>query len=149
MLFAKSFGCALQGVDACLVTVEVTLSEGQKFHTVGLPDNAIKESQHRVVAAIKNLRFRLPLKKIVVNLAPADIKKEGSSYDLPIALGLLKATNQLNSDLLDKYVIMGELSLDGQLRPIKGVLPIAIEARRLGFQGIVLPKEKRSRGGHR
>ena len=141
MLFAKSFGCALQGVDACLVTIEVTLSEGQKFYTVGLPDNAIKESQHRVVAAIKNLRFRLPLKKTVVNLAPADIKKEGSSYDLPIALGLLKATNQLDSDLLDKYVIMGELSLDGQLRPIKGVLPIAIEARRLGFQGIVLPKE--------
>jgi magnesium chelatase family protein len=92
-----------------------------------------------VVAAIKNLRYRLPIKKIVVNLAPADIKKEGSSYDLPISLGILKATGQLKSDLIDKYIIMGELSLDGCLRPIRGVLPIAIEARRLGFQGIVLP----------
>jgi magnesium chelatase family protein len=141
MLLAKSYGCALHGVNACLVTIEVTLTEGEKFHTVGLPDNAVKESQHRVVSAVKYSRYRLPLKKVVVNLAPADIKKEGSSYDLPIALSILKATHQLNSDDLDKYLIMGELSLDGQLRPIKGVLPIAIEARRLGFKGFVLPKE--------
>lgn len=144
MLLAKSFGCALQGVDASLVTIEVTLNEGHKFYMVGLPDSAVKESQHRVVSAIKFHRYRLPFKKVVVNLAPADIKKEGSAYDLPIALSILQATHQLKSDILDKYVIMGELSLDGQLRPIKGVLPIAIEARRLGFKGIVLPKENGS-----
>ena len=130
MLLARSFGCALKGVDACLVTIEVTLSEGEKFYTVGLPGNAVKESQHRVVSAIKYSKFRIPYKKIVVNLAPADIKKEGSSYDLPIALSILKATQQLKSDALEKYVIMGDLSLDGKLRPIRGVLPIAIEARR-------------------
>ena len=141
MLLAKSFGCALQGVDASLVTIEVSLNEGHKFYMVGLPDNAVKESQHRVVSAIKFHRYRLPFKKVVVNLAPADIKKEGSAYDLPIALSILQATRQLTSDFLERYVIMGELSLDGQLRPIKGVLPIAIEARRLGFRGIVLPRE--------
>ena len=141
MLLAKSFGCALHGVDASLVTIEVTLNEGHKFYVVGLPDSAVKESQHRVVSAIKFLRYRLPFKKVVVNLAPADIRKEGSAYDLPIALSILKATGQLKSDVLEHYIIMGELSLDGQLRPIKGVLPIAIEARRLGFKGIVLPKD--------
>mgnify|MGYP001827043986 CR=1 FL=1 len=144
MLIAKSFGCTLLGVNANLVTIEVTLTEGDRFYMVGLPDNAVKESQHRVVSAIKYSKFRLPLKKVVVNLAPADIKKEGSSYDLPIALSILKATHQLKSSTLDKYLIMGELSLDGQLRPIKGVLPIAIEARRLGFRGMVLPKENGS-----
>lgn len=141
MLLAKSFGCALQGVNASLVTIEVTLNEGHKFYMVGLPDNAVKESQHRVVSAIKYLRYRLPFKKVVVNLAPADLKKEGSAYDLPIALSILHATQQLRTDFLEKYMIMGELSLDGQLRPIKGVLPIAIEARRQGFKGFVLPKE--------
>jgi magnesium chelatase family protein len=141
MLLAKSFGCALHGVDASLVTIEVTLNEGHKFYVVGLPDSAVKESQHRVVSAIKFLHFRLPFKKVVVNLAPADIRKEGSAYDLPIALSILKATGQLKSDILENYVIMGELALDGQLRPIKGVLPIAIEARRLGFKGIVLPQK--------
>ncbi len=139
MLLAKSFGCALHGVDATLVTIEVSLNEGHKFYVVGLPDSAVKESQHRVVSAIKFLRFRLPFKKVVVNLAPADIRKEGSAYDLPIALSILKATGQLKSEILEDYIIMGELSLDGTLRPIKGVLPIAIEARRLGFKGMVLP----------
>jgi len=141
MLLAKSFGCALQGVDASLVTIEVTLNEGHKFYTVGLPDSAVKESQHRVLAAIKFNGYRMPRKKVVVNLAPADLKKEGSAYDLPIALGILKATHQLKTDLMEKFVIMGELALDGQLRPIKGVLPIAIEARRLGFKGLIVPQQ--------
>ncbi len=141
MLLAKSFGCALLGVDASPVTIEVTLNEGHKFYMVGLPDSAVKESQHRVVSAIKFHGFRMPFKKVVVNLAPADVKKEGSAYDLPIALSILQATQQLRSSLLDKYVIMGELSLDGRLRPVKGVLPIAIEARRQGFKGFVLPRE--------
>jgi len=139
MLLAKTFGSAVQGVDACLITIEVQVGEGNKFYMVGLADNAIRESQHRVVSAIKYLKYRMPMQKVVVNLAPADIKKEGSAYDLPIALGYLMATHQLNSELLGKYLIMGELALDGQLRPIKGVLPIAIEARRLGFKGMVLP----------
>lgn len=139
MLLAKTFGSAVQGVDACLITIEVQVGEGNKFYMVGLADNAIRESQHRVVSAIKYLNYRMPMQKVVVNLAPADIKKEGSAYDLPIALGYLMATHQLNSELLGKYLIMGELALDGQLRPIKGVLPIAIEARRLGFKGMVLP----------
>ncbi len=139
MLLAKTFGSAVQGVDACLVTIEVQVGEGNKFYMVGLADNAIRESQHRVVSAIKYLKYRMPMQKVVVNLAPADIKKEGSAYDLPIALGYLRATHQLKSELLEKYLIMGELSLDGQLRSIKGVLPIAIEARRQGFKGMVLP----------
>ena len=147
MLLAKSFGYALQGVKAGLVTIEVTLNEGHKFYTVGLPDNAVKESQHRVLAAIKYNGYRMPRKKVVVNLAPADIKKEGSSYDLPIALSILKATHQLKTELLDKFVIMGELSLDGQLRPIKGILPIAIEARRSGFKGIVVPQQNGQEAG--
>lgn len=147
MLLAKAFACALQGVKASLVTIEVTLNEGHKFYTVGLPDNAVKESQHRVLAAIKYNGFRMPRKKVVVNLAPADLKKEGSSYDLPIALSILKATHQLKTELLDKFVIMGELSLDGQLRPIKGILPIAIEARRSGFRGIVVPQQNGQEAG--
>ncbi len=147
MLLAKTFGSAVQGVDACMITIEVQVGEGSKFYMVGLADSAIKESQHRVVSAIKYLKYRMPMQKVVVNLAPAGIKKEGSAYDLPIALGYLKATHQLKSELLEKYLIMGELSLDGQLRSIKGVLPIAIEARRLGFKGIVLPKDNGKEAG--
>ncbi len=143
-LVAKTFGGAVQGVDACLITIEVNVGEGMKFFLVGLPDNAVKESEHRVTTAIQHLGYIMPRHKVVVNMAPADIRKEGSAYDLPIALGILKASEQLQSPLLEKYVIMGELSLNGKLRPIKGVLPISIEARRLGFRGIVLPQENAS-----
>ncbi|MCP4461059.1 MAG: YifB family Mg chelatase-like AAA ATPase [Cytophagales bacterium] len=140
-MVAKTYGSAVYGVDAFSVTVEVNVGQGTKFFMVGLPDNAIKESQQRVESAVKFFDYRMPRQKVVVNLAPADIKKEGSSYDLPIALGILKASEQMMTDDLESYVIMGELSLDGNLRPIKGALPIAIEARKKGFKGFILPKE--------
>ncbi|MGI9541658.1 MAG: YifB family Mg chelatase-like AAA ATPase, partial [Cyclobacteriaceae bacterium] len=140
-MVAKTFGSAVHGVDACSITIEVNVGQGRKFFMVGLPDNAVKESQHRVVSALKHLGYRMPRQNVVVNLAPADIKKEGSAYDLPIALGILKASSQLETDLFKEYFIMGELSLDGHLRPIKGVLPIAIEARKQRFKGFVLPQE--------
>lgn len=140
-MLAKTFGSAVYGIDATTITIEVNVISGTKVFIVGLPDNAVKESQQRVESAIKVNGFFMPRHKTVVNLAPADIKKEGSSYDLPIALGILKSSGQIEADDLDKYVVMGELSLDGILRPIKGVLPIAIEARKQGFKGFVLPKE--------
>ncbi len=139
-MVAKTFGSAVHGVDARTITVEVNVTQGKDFHMSGLPDTAVKESQHRVESSFKSLKFFMPRNKVVVNLAPADIRKEGSAYDLPIALTVLKASEQIESDDLEKYVIMGELSLDGILRPIKGVLPIAIQARKEEFKGIVLPK---------
>ncbi|MEQ8530996.1 MAG: magnesium chelatase domain-containing protein, partial [Imperialibacter sp.] len=143
-MLAKTFGSAVYGVDASIITVEVNVSAGTKFLMVGLPDNAVKESEQRVESAIKYFGYSMPRIKTVVNLAPADIKKEGSAYDLPIALGILKASGQLTTEVLEQYIIMGELSLDGLLRPIKGVLPIAIEARKQGFKGFILPKENAS-----
>lgn len=143
-MLSKVFGSAVYGVDASLITIEVNVSKGTKFFMVGLPDNAVKESAQRVESAVTHLGYRFPRQKVVVNLAPADIRKEGAAYDLPIALGILAASGQLFADTLDKYLIMGELALDGSLRPIKGALPIAIEARRQQFKGFVLPKENAS-----
>lgn len=140
-MVTRTYGSAVFGVNATIITIEVNVSQGTKFFMVGLPDSAVKESEQRVVAAIKHVGFRMPRIKTVVNLAPADIRKEGSAYDLPIALGILSASSQINAPDLDKYIIMGELSLDGEVRPIKGVLPIAIEARKRGFKGFILPKE--------
>jgi magnesium chelatase family protein len=139
-MVAKTFGSAVHGVDARTITVEVNVTQGTNFHLSGLPDTAVKESQHRVESSFKSLKYFMPRNKVVVNLAPADIRKEGSAYDLPIALAVLKASGQIEAELLDQYVIMGELSLDGILRPIKGVLPIAIQARKEEFKGFVLPK---------
>lgn len=143
-MLAKTFGSAVYGVDAYKITVEVNVGQGTKFFMVGLPDSAVKESEQRVESAIKNYDYRMPRQKVVVNLAPADIRKEGSAYDLPIALGILKASEQIAAKELADYVIMGELALDGELRPIKGALPIAIEARKNGFKGFILPKENAS-----
>ena len=143
-MLAKTFGSAVYGVDASRITIEVNVGQGTKFFMVGLPDSAVKESEQRVESAIKNEGYRMPRQKVVVNLAPADIRKEGSAYDLPIALGILKASEQITATDLESYVIMGELALDGELRPIKGSLPIAIEARKNGFRGIILPKENAS-----
>ncbi|MEQ9204291.1 MAG: YifB family Mg chelatase-like AAA ATPase [Cyclobacteriaceae bacterium] len=140
-MLAKTFGSAVYGVNAFTITIEVNVGQGTKFFMVGLPDSAVKESEQRVESAVKYFGYRMPRQKVVVNLAPADIKKEGSSYDLPIALGILQASEQVNFQNLEEYVIMGELSLDGILRPIKGALPIAIEARKKGFKGFILPKE--------
>ncbi|MEO5644045.1 MAG: YifB family Mg chelatase-like AAA ATPase [Bacteroidia bacterium] len=141
MSLVKTFGCAVYGISATTVTVEVNIDTGINFHIVGLPDSAVKESQQRIDAALKNNGFKIPGKKITVNLAPADIRKEGSSYDLPIAMGILCASGQLLADDISEYVIMGELSLDGILRPVRGSLPMAIHAKASGFKGVILPAE--------
>jgi magnesium chelatase family protein len=139
-MLAKTFGSAVHGVDARTIMVEVTTGDGMRYFMSGLPDNAIKESQHRIESALKTGEYFMPRKKTVINLAPADIRKEGSAYDLPIALCVLKASGQIIAATLEEYLIMGELALDGTLRPIKGVLPIAIQAEREGFRGFVLPE---------
>lgn len=143
-MLAKTFGSAVYGVDAHIITIEANVIAGTKFFMVGLPDSAVKESEHRVESALKQNGFLMPRQKVIVNLAPADIKKEGSAYDLPIALGILNASGQLELDGLEESIIMGELSLDGTIRPIKGALPIAIEARKRGFKSFILPKENAS-----
>lgn len=140
-MLIKTYGYAVFGITATKVTIEVNIGQGINFYMVGLPDNAVKESQKRIEAALKNNNYKLPGKQIVVNMAPADIRKEGSSYDLSIAIAILTASEQAHSDSLENYVIMGELSLNGELRPIKGVLPITIKAREDGFKGIILPAE--------
>ena len=134
------------GIDAHLIEVEVDISGRglPHFSMVGLPDAAVKESKDRIKAALKNIGFQFPLKQITVNLAPADIKKEGSSFDLPIALGIISAEGIVSQENLGDYIIVGELSLDGRVKPIRGALPIAVEAKRLSSKGIILPKENAS-----
>jgi magnesium chelatase family protein len=139
-MLTKTFGSAVQGVNAYTIVMEVVVSAGTGFIVVGLPDNAIKESQQRIEAALKFRGYRMPRTKTVVNMAPADIRKEGAAYDLPLALGILHASQQLSTELLGDYLIMGEMALDGALRPIRGVLPIAIQARKEGFKGFILPR---------
>lgn len=140
-MLVKTFGSAVYGIEAITITVEVNIAAGTKYFIVGLPDVAVKESYFRIESALKNCGFRMPRQQVVVNMAPADIKKEGSSYDLTIATGVLAASGQIEPENLDKYIIMGELSLDGSLQPIKGALPIAIQARKDGFKGFILPKQ--------
>ncbi|MBB6108540.1 magnesium chelatase family protein [Mucilaginibacter lappiensis] len=140
-MLVKTFGSAVYGIEAITITVEVNIAAGTKYFIVGLPDVAVKESYFRIESALKNTGFRMPRQQVVVNMAPADIKKEGSSYDLTIATAVLAASGQMESENLDKYIIMGELSLDGSLQPIKGALPIAIQARKDGFKGFILPKQ--------
>ena len=139
-MMVKTFGSAVEGVNAITITIEVDILDGMKYFIVGLPDNAVKESLQRVESAIKNNGYKMPRTKLLVNLAPADIRKTGSAFDLPIAIGTLAASGQLTQiDALDKFIIMGELSLDGDIRPIKGALPIAIQARAEGFKGLIVP----------
>ncbi len=140
-MLVKTYGSAVYGINAEIITIEVSASKGFKFYLVGLPDNAVKESKQRIESAFKTNELNWPGKKIVINMAPADIKKEGASYDMPLAIGILAASEQILSDKLSDYIIMGELSLDGSIHPIKGALPIAIEARNYGFKGMIVPKE--------
>ncbi|MCF6333676.1 MAG: ATP-binding protein, partial [Draconibacterium sp.] len=140
-MLVKTFGSAVFGIDATTITIEVDVTKGIKFMLVGLPDSAVKESQQRIESALRLNGFKWPKYKIIINMAPADIRKEGSAYDLPLAAAVLAASNQINSDKLSKYILMGELSLDGTLQPIKGVLPIAINARKEEFEGFILPKQ--------
>ncbi len=140
-MLVKTFGSAVQGVNAITITVEVNIGQGVNFLLVGLPDSAVKESQQRIEAALKNNGHKIPGKKIVINMAPADIRKEGSAYDLTLAVGILAASEQIKAEKVGDYIIMGELSLDGSLQKMKGALPIAIQAREEGFKGIILPKQ--------
>lgn len=140
-MLVKSYAAAVQGVGATLITIEAKQSMGVRFYLVGLPDNAVKESRERIMAALQHNKIPTPKKQVVVNMAPADIKKEGSAYDLPLAISILAANETVKTDLLEQFIIMGELSLDGSLHPVKGVLPIAIMAKEKGFKGCILPKE--------
>ena len=138
-MLKKVFGSAVFGVEATTITVEVNVDAGVGYHLVGLPDNAIKESNFRIAAALQNNGYKIPGKKIIINMSPADLRKEGSSYDLTLAIGILAATDQIQAENLEEYLIMGELSLDGNLQPIKGALPIAIKAKEEGYKGFILP----------
>ena len=140
-MLVKVYAAALQGIDATIVTIEVNSSRGIKFFLVGLPDSAVKESHERIMSALQVNGYRFPSRQIVVNMAPADIRKEGSAYDLPLAIGILASAGEVIDEKLSKYLIMGELSLDGSLQPIKGALPIAISARAQGYEGFILPKQ--------
>lgn len=140
-MLVKTYGSAIYGIDALIITIEVNVGKGSKFFLVGLPDNAIKESHERVLAALNNVGKKFPRQRVVINMAPADMKKEGSAYDLPIAIGLLAASCQISDQYLKDYVIMGELSLDGGIKAIKGALPIALVAKEHGFKGIIVPYE--------
>ena len=139
-MLVKVLAAAIQGINATLVTIEVNALRGIKFYLVGLPDNAVKESQQRINSALNHNGLRFPSKQIIVNMAPADIKKEGSAYDLPIAIGILAADEVISTDKLEQYLIMGELGLDGKLMPIKGALSITLKAKELGYKGIILPE---------
>lgn len=136
----KTFASAVYGIEAITITIEVNISGGLRYFIVGLPDNAVKESLLRVETAINTTGYKMPRQRIVINLAPADIRKEGSAFDLAVAIGILAASGQVEKDKIDQYLIMGEVSLDGGLQPIKGALPIAIQGRKDGFKGLILPK---------
>jgi magnesium chelatase family protein len=140
-MLIKAYGSSVHGIEATTITVEVNISPGARFFIVGLADNAIKESQQRIESALKNNGFHWPGTKVIVNLAPADIRKEGTAFDLPLAVGLLAASGQVLTDKFSDYVMTGELSLDGGLQRIRGVLPMALKARKDKFKGLILPME--------
>ena len=140
-MLEKVYGSAVFGIEATTITVEVNIDKGIGYHLVGLPDNAVRESSYRISAALNNNGYKLPGKKITINMAPADLRKEGAAYDLTLAMGILAASNQIKYEEINNYLMMGELSLDGSLQPIKGALPIAIKAREEGFKYLILPKE--------
>lgn len=140
-MLVKTFAAALQGISATIITIEVNCSKGIQFFLVGLPDVAVRESHERILSALQEFNYKIPRSRIVINMAPANIRKEGSAYDLPLAIGILAGTEQIKADKLEHYMLMGELSLDGTLNPVKGVLPIAIKAREEGFKGFILPKQ--------
>ncbi|MEG0700661.1 MAG: YifB family Mg chelatase-like AAA ATPase [Muribaculaceae bacterium] len=139
-MLVKTFGAAVHGIDAIIVTIEVSVTKGISFCIVGLPDTAVKESHERVKSALKENNYDFPRRQVVVNMAPADIKKEGAAYDLPLAIGVLAADEKISANNITKYLIMGELSLDGSVLPIKGVLPMAIKAREEGYKGFIVPR---------
>ncbi|MBR5803645.1 MAG: YifB family Mg chelatase-like AAA ATPase [Bacteroidaceae bacterium] len=140
-MLVKVFSAAVQGIEATTITIEVNLSRGIKYFLVGLPDNAVKESHERILSALQVNGYKFPVAQIIINMAPADIRKEGSAYDLPLAIGIMAANGTVSTDKLSRFMMIGELSLDGTLQPVKGALPIAIRAREQGFEGLIVPKE--------
>ena len=140
-MLVKIFSGAVNGIEATTITLEVNILNGAKFIIVGLPDNAVKESQQRIDSALREISSRIPGKRVIINMAPADVKKEGSAYDLPLCIGILAANEQLSPEGLENFMMLGELSLDGSLVAVKGVLPIAINARSEGFKSIIVPLE--------
>ena len=146
-MLVKTFGCAIVGINAIIVTIEVNSEKGIQFFLVGLPDNSVKESQQRILASFSNLDYKFPKRRLTINMAPADIRKEGAAYDLPLAIGVMAVSNQVDASKLEQYIIMGELSLDGTVNPVKGALPMAIKAKEEGFKGIIIPKENAKEAG--
>lgn len=140
-MLVKSYSAAVQGIEATVVTIEVNLSRGIKFFLVGLPDSAVKESHERIVAALQVNGYRFPTAQIIINMAPADIRKEGSAYDLPLAVSIMAASGKVKTDKLHRFLMLGELGLDGALQPVRGALPVAIRAREMGFEGLILPRQ--------
>lgn len=140
-MLVKTYAAAVQGISAIPITIEVSCTKGVQFFMVGLPDVAVKESHERIISALQVNDYKFPRGRIVINMAPADIRKEGAAYDLPLAIGIMAAAEQLKTDKLEHYMLMGELSLDGTLQPVKGILPIAIKARELGFKGLIVPEK--------
>ena len=140
-MLVKTYGAAVQGIDASVITIEVNIANGINYFLVGLPDSAVKESQQRIKAALQNNDLRFPGKEITINMAPADIRKEGSLFDLPITVGILSASGQISFERLEDYILVGELSLDGELKPINGALSVALMAKKEGYKGIILPEE--------
>ena len=140
-MLVKSYAASVQGISATVITIEVNCTKGIQFFLVGLPDVAVRESHERIISALQVSGYKFPRNRIVINMAPADIRKEGSSYDLPLAIGILAAAEELDASRLGHYMMMGELSLDGSLKPVKGILPIAIKAREEGFKGFIVPKQ--------
>ncbi|MBR5774789.1 MAG: ATP-binding protein, partial [Bacteroidaceae bacterium] len=139
-MLVKLNSAAVEGMQATPVTIEVNSSRGARFALVGLPDNAVRESHERIMAAIQNSGYEFPTQQITINLAPADIRKEGSAYDLPMAIGILATKDLVQTRLFSRYMMLGELSLDGSILPIRGALPIAIKARELGYEGLIVPE---------
>ena len=139
-MLVKTYAAAVQGVSATIVTIEVNCSKGIQFFLVGLPDVAVRESHERILSALEQCGIKFPRQRIVINMSPADIRKEGTAYDLPLAIGIMAGAELLDSSRLGDYMMMGELSLDGALLPVRGVLPIAIKAREMGFKGLIVPK---------
>lgn len=140
-MLVKTYCAAVNGLDVTTVTVEVSVSRGVLYHLSGLADPAVKESHDRIVAALQNNGIKFPVADITVNMAPADLRKEGSSYDLPLAIGILAAIGKIKPDMLSEYMIVGELGLDGMIQPVKGALPISIRARKEKFKGLIVPKQ--------
>ena len=140
-MLVKTYCAAVNGLEVTTVTVEVSMSKGVMFHLTGLADTAVKESRDRIVAALKNNGIRLPVADITINMAPADLRKEGSGYDLPLAIGLLAAMGKVKTDHLSEYMLIGELGLDGKIQPVRGALPIAIRARKEEFKGLIVPRQ--------